>query len=89
MLRATIRATGYLARNWYTLLQIMLENVSLFASNGWKHLQAFFTNLGSWLAWLPANWLSVIRVSCHVSLCNISTTSTAENHTLNDSSDVC
>ena len=57
------RATGsmqFMVRNWYTLLQIALQNVVLFASNAWKHLQAFFQNLFIWMEWWPNNWQKVM-----------------------------
>lgn len=50
----------FLMRNWYTLFQIAYQNVVLFAGNSWKHIQAFFANIGRWLEWLPGNWSKVM-----------------------------
>lgn len=51
---------SYMMRNWYTLLQICVQNVILFASNSWKHIEAFFTNFAAWIAWVPGNWQKIM-----------------------------
>ncbi|MES2789958.1 MAG: tape measure protein [Planctomycetota bacterium] len=51
---------SFMMRNWYTLLQIGVANVALFAVNSWAHVNAFFQNLVIWLKWLPGNWKSVM-----------------------------